>query len=133
MEDEEDKMEDNETLKSVRDQHYEVQHLNLDLCKSLDEVMDENVILQNDLDDVIDENIILQNDLDETLDNNDELETEVEDLQARIKDLETINSGLNDLVNNQEDDLLELENKYSELLNEIEANSKDAVCEDLEM
>ena len=96
-------MEDNETLKSVRDQLYEVQHLNLDLCKSLDEVMD----------------------------NNDELETEVEDLQARIKDLETINSGLNDLVNNQEDDLLELENKYSELLNEIEANSKHVVCEDV--
>ena len=100
---EEEKMEDNETLKSVRDQLYEVQHLNLDLCKSLDEVMDEN----------------------------DELETEVEDLQARIKDLETINSGLNDLVNNQEDDLLELENKYSELLNEIEANSKHVVCEDV--
>jgi predicted nuclease with TOPRIM domain len=114
---EEEKMEDNETLKSVRDQLYEVQHLNLDLCKSLDEVMDENVILQNDLDEVMDEN--------------DELETEVEDLQARIKDLETINSGLNDLVNNQEDDLLELENKYSELLNEIEANSKHVVCEDV--
>jgi hypothetical protein len=75
---EEDKMEDNETLKSVRDQLYEVQHLNLDLCKSLDEVMDVNVILRNDLDEV--------------MYNNDELVTEVEDLQARIKDLETINN-----------------------------------------
>ena len=112
----EEKMEDNETLKSIRDQFYEIQHLNLDLCKSLDEVMDENGILQNDLD--------------ETLDNNDELETEVEDLQARIKELETINNDLSDLVNNQEDDLSELENKYQALLDEIEANSKDVVCED---
>ena len=73
-------MEDNETLKDVRDEFYAVQHLNLDLCQSLDDLMDERDQLENDLNEV--------------LDTNDELETEVEDLNARIKELEAANAFL---------------------------------------